>query len=565
MKDSPAGSASAPPELRPLPWIALSAIVIGYFALVMHLHPRNFFALTQDDTLYFSSAKAIAEGHGYVMPSVPGTPPATKYPILYPWVLSWVWRWNPSFPANLSFALALNLAFGAAYLSAAFVFLRRLPGFSNVVALVLTAVCALNPSVLFLSANLMSDIPFATLALGACIAAARAGQNKTGTRLTLACGILSGISILIRAMGVPVALGLFVAFAMRGGWRKATKYGACVSPFVVALFWRSGLMSSKAPSVAVSSCSQSWRMTWLYYTSYAGFWKADVLSYDVFWRTVASNLRSILLQPGVYFLKGAYTRPAVVALVLVLALSAIAIRGVARLADFAAWQPIHLALGFSLLPMLVWDYAIMDRFLIPFLPLLCAAIWIEVRQIISLIRRTPSRENRVGQRIAAGFFCLAAAALVSSIGVSWQGEINGLAKLSESRAALHNEKHEAYDWLKGNTSPDARILAYEDASAFLYSGRQGLRPVIFSASGVYRPDVLNLELACITSSAEPVGASYWVVSDDDFGYEWEPASSRAREKEREMERTLRPLFRSKRGGVRIYQLNYGRQPQLGVF
>src|SRR6267154_5939413 len=184
MSEAPARS----PERRRFPrffsWIAFFAIIVAYVFLVVRLHPTNFFGLSHDDTLYFSSAKAIAEGHGYVLPSVPGTPPATKYPILYPWILSWVWRWNPSFPANLSSAVALNLVFGVAYLLAAFAFLRRLPGFSNTVALVLTAACAVNPRVLFLSANLMSDIPFAVLALGACVAAVRANDKEAGPRAT---------------------------------------------------------------------------------------------------------------------------------------------------------------------------------------------------------------------------------------------------------------------------------------------------------------------------------------------------------------------------------------------
>src|SRR5258705_952975 len=109
-------------------WIALSAILVGYVFFVIHLHPTNFFGLSEDDTLYFSSAKAIAEGHGYILPSVPVAPPATKYPILYPWLLSRVWRWNGSFPANLFAAVALNLAFGVAYLISPFFFLPKLPG-----------------------------------------------------------------------------------------------------------------------------------------------------------------------------------------------------------------------------------------------------------------------------------------------------------------------------------------------------------------------------------------------------------------------------------------------------
>jgi hypothetical protein len=100
-----------PRAVRLLPWIALSAIILIYLCLVIRLHPVNFFGLSEDDTLYFSSAKAITEGRGYILPSVPGTPPATKYPILYPWILSWVWRWRPSFPANLFSALVVNLGF----------------------------------------------------------------------------------------------------------------------------------------------------------------------------------------------------------------------------------------------------------------------------------------------------------------------------------------------------------------------------------------------------------------------------------------------------------------------
>src|SRR6266403_1886339 len=89
-------------KTRWLVWIALSAVLVGYVFFVVRLRPANFFGFSHDDTLYFSSAKAIAEGHGYILPSVPGTPSATKYPILYPWILSCVWRLNPSFPANIS-------------------------------------------------------------------------------------------------------------------------------------------------------------------------------------------------------------------------------------------------------------------------------------------------------------------------------------------------------------------------------------------------------------------------------------------------------------------------------
>ena len=543
---------------RLLPWIAFAAIVLCYLLFVIRLHPTNFFGYSQDDTLYFSSAKAIADGQGYVLPSVPGTPAASKYPILYPWLLSWVWRWKSSFPANLCLAALLNPAFGMGYLAAAFIFLRRLPTIGNPGAIVLTAICALNPRVLFLSANLMSDLPFAALALGACVIASWAIEEKTGPESIVLCGIVTGLSILTRAMGLPVAAGLFFAIFLRSGWRKAWGFAGCVLPFVLALFWRS-IFGATKPAVSVTSnCALSWRMTWLYYTSYTGFWRADVLSHGVFWQTAGSNLRSVLVQPGMYFVKAAYVHPAVLALVLLLAVTAIAIRGAFRLADLAGWQPVHFALGFSLVPMLLWDYSIADRFMIPFLPLIGAAIWTEIRQIVSQVRHAPgSKSSKSERKVAAGFLAVSGAVLLCGCGVSWWGEVRALAKTSESRGELLREKRAAYRWLKQNTPANSRVLAYEDANLFLYSGRQSLRPVIFSAAGVYRPELLDSELACINSNAAPIGATYWLASDDDFVSEWEPASSRARDKESEMERKYPIVFRSDHGGVRIHKLALG--------
>ncbi len=562
MSETAGQSAAQTRGPRLLSWIALAAIVSVYLFLVVHLHPTSFFGYSQDDTLYFSSAKSIAEGHGYVLPSVPGTPVATKYPILYPWLLSLVWRLNPSFPANLFIAVALNLIFGVAYLVAAFIFLRRLPALGEAGALLLTAICAVNPRVLFLSANLMSDIPFAACALGACVVAAKATEKEAGPKTTVFCGILSGLSILIRAMGLPVAAGLCLAILLRSGWRKAMLYAASVLPFVLGLVWRSMFLTPLMPPVTASSCAQSWRTTWLYYTSYAGFWRADVLSHGAFWQTVASNLRSVLVQPAMYFLQWTFIHPEVLALVLLLALTAMAVRGTIRLAGISGWQPIQFALGFSLLPMLIWDYAVVDRFMIPFLPLICAAIFTEIRHIVFLVHQSPSKNRPTERKIAAGFLGLSAAVLLWGMIISWRGEVHALAHASEVRATLLNEKRAAYHWVQQNTAPSSRILAYEDASLFLYSSRQSLRPVIFSASGVYRPEVLNTELACINSNAAYIGAGYWLASDDDFNSEWEPASSRALATEQELEKTLRPVFRSEHGGVRIYKLDSDGQPTI---
>jgi len=145
---------------RPLPAIVLPLILAAHLFSVLHLHPTKLFGLQQDDALYFSSAKALAEGRGYILPGLPGAPAATKYPILYPWLLSWVWRANPDFPANLPLAFTLNYFFSFAAILLTYFFCRfplRLP---RIRSLAVTAFCALHPAFLFYSARLMTDVPF---------------------------------------------------------------------------------------------------------------------------------------------------------------------------------------------------------------------------------------------------------------------------------------------------------------------------------------------------------------------------------------------------------------------
>src|SRR5262245_15275663 len=66
--------------LIPVYLIYLFAPAIGY----MH-----------DDGVYLVTARSLARGHGYLIESLPGSLPQTKYPILYPAVISILWKWIP--------------------------------------------------------------------------------------------------------------------------------------------------------------------------------------------------------------------------------------------------------------------------------------------------------------------------------------------------------------------------------------------------------------------------------------------------------------------------------------
>src|SRR3982750_1976143 len=62
------------------------------------------FGVQHDDSLYFVSAKAWAEGKGYRIESLPGEPFQTKYPPFYSLLLTGIWKLSPEFPQNLPLA-----------------------------------------------------------------------------------------------------------------------------------------------------------------------------------------------------------------------------------------------------------------------------------------------------------------------------------------------------------------------------------------------------------------------------------------------------------------------------
>src|SRR5690242_9355826 len=64
--------------------------------------------LHQDDALYLVGAKSLAEGRGYRIDSLPGSPFQTKYPPVLSALLAPVWRWGPPFPENLRPAMAIS-------------------------------------------------------------------------------------------------------------------------------------------------------------------------------------------------------------------------------------------------------------------------------------------------------------------------------------------------------------------------------------------------------------------------------------------------------------------------
>jgi hypothetical protein len=540
------------PYRRVLPWLGLACIIFAYVVAVVRLHPTNFFGRTNDDMIYFSSAKALANGRGYILPSLPGSPPATKYPILLPLLLSFVWRWDPSFPGNLAVGIAVIVAFGCVFTSVMFVFLRRLPGIGTVEALMLTAFCALHPTVLFYSSTMLSDIPFAALAFLAMVAANRAMRIDEPLSGSAISGVLAGLCVLMRLSGIPIAAGLLVFGITKRVWRQAAAFAVTVTPFVVALAWRSFLAAPAAPPI-VSDAGPGWNQTWLYYTNYAAFREMASPNLHMVWTFALNQFLYLGSQIPGYFLSPLFDKSLLWWLIATPLVLWIVMAGILGQVRVSGWQPMHFALSFYIIMIICWDYPDSTRFLICFLPLFVGSFWLQGKKIVKRLI-LESRSTEVSNKALSLAGAMGMAALTMCI--AWNFAIGGpreLTGVSRNCAALLREKLAGYEWLRQNSQPQERVIAWEDASLYLYTGRQSMSQMAFLPSGAYDPVQFKSDLYHMTDVAKAIRADYWFASADDSEKQWRASKQLLAARLAQIESALPEVFRSSDGRVRIYR------------
>ena len=549
---------------RPVaPWICLAGVLCGFLAYVAWLHPVNFFGYSEDDTIYFSTAKALAEGRGYILPSFPGTPRATKYPVLLPWLLSRIWRINPSFPSNISLAVWVTPIFACGFFIAAFEFLRERQGLGDWPALLIVAFCAFHPYFLIFSAQVLSDMIFLAVALAAAMLADSALRRNGRIATALAAGLVAGLSVGLRTVGLAVVAGILVAGIYRRTWRQAAILALAASPLVLlALGPLFGDLRS-IPAANPTAAEPGWAQTAAYATTYLKFWRLSVPNLASFRSVLWTNLQGFVMQPGSYLVAPLLPETAVrVAVTAVL--SAVMFAGIVRQARAEEWKPVHFMFVFYTAMILPWDYPMMGRFLMLFLPLFLAGLWIEGKHFLEMLALGSRSGRSLTERILAGTLWLALAALaVTAVWNYGDGLRPQLAGISARRGALLPEKKEAYDWIREHTDPQTTVVAYEDEALYLYTGRQSVRPIEFSTESYYRHDTARAQrdLDHITDAAWHVRARYWMIAGDDYGLERMVPLPMIDARMAQLRSALPVVFRSRQGNVQIYDLACLLEPQ----
>jgi hypothetical protein len=444
-------------KARNLLIVAILSLPSAWFLLHFSDLPR--LGQLHDDSMYFVSAKSLAEGNGYRIDSLPGAPAQTKYPPLYPLLLSLAWRVTPQFPQNLPLAGWLSwLALPAILAQLAWIFSRL--GFSPGRTWVLLALFALNPYVILFSSQLLSELWFLALVLAAILALERALTAKSA-RWAIAAGTIAGLAYLTRSAGIALFAAGVVYFWLGKERRLAGLFAGTAAPFAVG--W---MLWARTHQAATNDPELIYYLDYFRYELYAISWSDLPV---VIWKNVDGLLAGMggLLLPkisGSLFEK-------ILAQVIAVAM----IAGVVRLIRQGRGRLFALFAGFSTLLLLVWHFPPNERFVLPFFPLLLAGLLIEAEHFVSLLRASRRHKDH-SQRVAAaammglaGIFAAAVLALQAYVGAIF------LPEDARNHRAENAERQESYRWLVANTPANATVLSADDGMLYLHTGRRAMR------------------------------------------------------------------------------------------
>ena len=493
----------------------LAVVLVAYVGFVASLRPGSNFGQFHDDSMYFASAKALADGRGYVIPSLPGIPPQTKYPIFYPWLLSGVWKWWPSFPDNLQVAGWIAPIFGCWFLLATYVLLRKIIGIEQRVALFVTSFCCIHPLFLNLSGSLLSDVPFMAFALTATIAAEFSFRDQKHLSFAFLAGTFAGLSIITRTVGLAVLAGILAAALGRRKYLNAGLFCLMSLPFLASLVWFGMQLRTGA---SAPHFTFGWRETLLYYTSYLEFWRLDVPDLGALWALLKLNSTLLLLAPAQYVLAPFIEPTTTLGITAYVIVTAALIGGLIRSARRSGLLAIHLVLGFYILVIVFWNYPQMRRFLLLFLPLFCVGLWHEANRLARLVRDALSTAHSAAQKASALILALALLGFIATVTYSYMHGHRLLRSTNHTRTELAAEKTEAYAWLRQHGVNGGPVIAYEDANLYLYTGHTAIRPIGLPSEVIYTPSRVRSEryLTRLTDVVRHVNARYWLTSEDDF-------------------------------------------------
>lgn len=487
-----------------------------------------------DDALYHIVSRALAEGKGYRITSLPDAPFETKYPPLLIWMLAAIWRIDPRFPENLKLVTALQWAMIPPFLWLSLAWFRRL-GLSGLQAWIGVTLLAVGPYTLVFGAAITTEVLFGALLLASLMLCEEARVRETGWPWAAAAGCLAGLGYLTRTAGLAVMVALPLMFLLWKKRRDAAAFALATLPAAVGWTLWTRLHQTSASD-----------MMTLYNTNYLRYELLNVHLADlglVVWKNSGHLLYGM----------GALAFPldldSFVWQLVRMTVAVALLRGLSRHWRNPVLQPYIVIALLTAAELLVWHYPPNLRLMYPLIPLFAAGLIWEAGHFMELIRK--AWEHRLfSQKVAACVISALAAAAVL-VGVWMQGYmlVRTLPDMVRDNQRALAERKSVYEWINRNVDPSAAILAY-NPTVYLYTGRQTASQTLLPIYW-YRDDTAGAIAAFrdLPAYAAENRLTYLYIQDSEYGKTLGPESAQEARRAVESSPALRPVFRVQHGTV----------------
>lgn len=485
----------------------------------------------EDDGLYFTAAKSLAEGHGYRILSVPGEPYQTKYPPLYPLLLAVAWKIDPVFPHNLGIAVAVNWILWLMFLSIAFLFIRSC-GLRRQARWAAWALIAISPMCAYIGLHLLSETLFSALLFAALLCAERSPSSRNAILSSMLAGLLGGAAYLTRSAALPLLLAAPPVYLWRKQYARAISFFSAMAPFIAG--WAIWTGSHRTPASDP---------LWLYYTDYLGFYRLNVQPADLPRLFVTSLPPFINAVSGSIFLSAG--------LLLGSCFSLLSIIGTVRLIRDRRFTIIGLfAIGYSA-EVLLWNFRPTGRALYPLAPLVAAGFVYETCRVIRLFASF-AEKRRGGNLIHIAGRLIAATVILVFLFKTLEDTSQKVPGALMWHRAIFESRNAAYMWINTNIPYSNDFAAYNDTGLYLYTGRHSYRKEASTRSALYG-DLAARErpITDLSAFARKHNLKYILWSPDD--YEYEAINFSLRDQLLKQNKGLKLIYDVRR--VRIYALN----------
>lgn len=464
--------------------LAIAALVLGIAISTVTPWPVGAF---EDDAVYTILGKSLAEGTGYRMINLPGSPAATHYPPGYPALLAVLWRMAPSFPDNVvvfKFANSLLLAIAAA---GTYCFARRRLELSRTASSIAAIITSLSIAVLLLTGMVLSEPLFLALLIPALFVTERAVDTGRA-RTALLAGALLGMLTLVRSLGlfaVPAALALLL-------WRRRYAAAAALAIGAAALAgpWLLWVQQHQNDVPAIISGK---------YGSYSGWVLQGYKDYGIefIWQVVVKNSQDLYRVLSRVQTPIAGDVPRALTFISLVALLGLGAQRLTRRAP----ATLCFALLYTTIVML-WPFE-PSRFVLGIWPILaCCA----VLGVGTLWRWRPALPLQTAGRYVALVACLGLA--VGWVRYNGQGFRNSWWEPIQ-RAGGERMKP-IVQWVAYNTAMTDVISTDHDPAVYLYTGRRAIPTNTWLVRERVTPLTDEEELNCIRQLLAQLKPDYYV-------------------------------------------------------